>query len=122
GRAQRCPAFTTGTKARTSRSHFAASLRRQLVLRCHRERSVRIVQRRGARAKCGGRKLSAQSTLEGFCVCADANNRGSETCCAGIARQRIPRPQTGSERRKIQRASSAKLAEISDFNRETWRN
>jgi hypothetical protein len=36
-------------------------------------------------------------------------SKGSETGGAGITRQRIPRPQTGRERRKIQRASNAKL-------------
>src|SRR5206468_9796371 len=85
-------------------SHVAASLRWQLVFRRQRERSLRIVQRRWARAKRRSRKLSAQSALERFCVCANADGRRGETRGGRIARQGISRSPARCERREIRSA------------------
>src|SRR5207249_2001284 len=65
-----------------------------------------------ARAKRGGSKLSAQPAFERFCLCSNANHRGSEARRSGITRQGIPRPQTGRERRKIERISNAELTRL----------
>jgi hypothetical protein len=57
------------------------------------ERSLRIVQRRGARAKCRGRKLWAQPALKGFAFVQmqtiDEAKRGGELHDKGVLGRRL---------------------------------
>src|SRR5204863_5099082 len=79
------------------------------LVRRDRERFVRALQRRRRGSERRGRHLSPQPAVEGICLCPDADGGRSEASRGGIARQGIPRPQAGGERREIERASFGEL-------------